>query len=188
MEEQRRNAIRSAFYVDQLILSQGPQMTATEVIQRTEEKMRLLGPVLGRLQAEMLQPLIERCYNVLVRNKKFAPAPEFLADSGVEIEYISPLAKAQRLGDVQSAMRLFEMLAPLSQVNPMVFDYVDMDGLAKYIIKVLGVPASTIKSDQQVAQEREARQQQQQQMAEQQQALETAEAAGKAAPALKALQ
>ena len=84
-------------------------------------------------------------------------------------------------------MRLFEMLAPLSQVNPTVFDYVDMDGLAKYIIRVLGVPASTIKSDQQVAQEREARQQQQQ-MAEQQEALQTAEAAGKAAPALKALQ
>ena len=188
MEEQRRNAIRSAFYVDQLILSQGPQMTATEVIQRTEEKMRLLGPVLGRFQAEMLQPLIERVYNVLSRERKFAAPPEFLANNDVEIEYISPLAKAQRLGDVQSAMRLFEMLAPLSQVNPAVFDYVDMDGLAKYVIRILGVPASTIKSDQQVAQEREARQQMQQQMAEQQEALQTAEAAGKAAPALKALQ
>ncbi len=93
MEEQRRNAIRSAFYVDQLILSQGPQMTATEVIQRTEEKMRLLGPVLGRLQAEMLQPLIERVYNVLSRERKFAAPPEFLANNDVEIEYISPLAK-----------------------------------------------------------------------------------------------
>ena len=43
MEEQRRQAIRAAFYVDQLILGTGPQMTATEVVQRTEEKMRLLG-------------------------------------------------------------------------------------------------------------------------------------------------
>jgi len=67
MEEQRRQAIRSAFYVDQLILAQGPQMTATEVVQRTEEKMRLLGPVLGRLQAEMLQPLIARAFNILAR-------------------------------------------------------------------------------------------------------------------------
>jgi len=187
MEEQRRNAIRSAFYVDQLILSQGPQMTATEVIQRTEEKMRLLGPVLGRLQAELLQPLIERCYNILIRRKSFAPPPEFLANMDVDIEYVSPLAKAQRMGDVQSAMRLFEMLAPLSQVNPQVFDFVDMDGLAKYVINILGVPASTVKSDQQVAQERQERQQQQQQMAEQQEAMATAEAAGKAAPAVKAL-
>ncbi|MGB1861859.1 MAG: portal protein, partial [Candidatus Actinomarina sp.] len=59
MEEQRRTAIRNVFYVDQLLLQQGPQMTATEVIQRNEEKMRLLGPVLGRLQSELLKPMID---------------------------------------------------------------------------------------------------------------------------------
>ena len=64
MEEQRRNAIREVFYVNQLQLQQGPQMTATEVVQRNEEKMRLLGPVLGRLQSELLKPLIDRCFNI----------------------------------------------------------------------------------------------------------------------------
>ena len=53
MEDQRRQAIRSAFYVDQLVMGAGPQMTATEVVARTEEKMRLLGPVLGKLQSEL---------------------------------------------------------------------------------------------------------------------------------------
>ena len=48
MEEQRRKAIRENFFVDQLMTVQGQNMTATEVMQRTEEKMRLLGPVLGR--------------------------------------------------------------------------------------------------------------------------------------------
>ena len=187
MEEQRRQAIRSAFYVDQLILGQGPQMTATEVIQRTEEKMRLLGPVLGRLQAEMLQPLIERVYAVLMRQELFEAPPEFLQASDVEIEYVSPLAKAQRFGDIQSAMRLFESLAPLSQINPQVFDYVDMDGLAKHIIRVLGVPASVVKSDQQVGQERQQRQDQEAQMAEQQQIANQAQAMGAAAPMIKAI-
>ena len=187
MEEQRRQAIRSAFYVDQLILGQGPQMTATEVIQRTEEKMRLLGPVLGRLQAEMLQPLIERVYAVLMRQELFEAPPEFLQASDVEIEYVSPLAKAQRFGDIQSAMRLFESLAPLSQINPQVFDYVDMDGLAKHIIRVLGVPASVVKSDQQVGQERQQRQDQEAQMAEQQQIANQAQAMGDAAPMIKAI-
>ena len=187
MEEQRRQAIRSAFYVDQLILGQGPQMTATEVIQRTEEKMRLLGPVLGRLQAEMLQPLIARVYAVLMRQELFEAPPEFLQSSDVEIEYVSPLAKAQRFGDIQSAMRLFESLAPLSQINPQVFDYVDMDGLAKHIIRVLGVPASVVKSDQQVGQERQQRQDQEAQMAEQQQIANQAQAMGDAAPMIKAI-
>ena len=188
MEEQRRTAIRAAFYVDQLTLGQGPQMTATEVIQRTEEKMRLLGPVLGRLQAELLQPLIERVYSILMKQELFATPPEFLQESDVEIEYVSPLAKAQRYGDIQSAMRLFESLAPLSQVNPGVFDYVDMDGLAKHIIRVLGVPATVIKSDEQVAQERAQRQDQEAQAAEQQQIANQAQAMGDAAPMIKAIQ
>ena len=66
MEEQRRNSIRNAFYVNQLMMQNGPQMTATEVIQRNEEKMRLLGPVLGRLQSELLKPLIDRTFSILL--------------------------------------------------------------------------------------------------------------------------
>jgi hypothetical protein len=79
MEEQRRTAIRNVFYVDQLLMQQGPQMTATEVIQRNEEKMRLLGPVLGRLQSELLKPMIDRCFNIyleensLLQHQNFYP-------------------------------------------------------------------------------------------------------------------
>ena len=79
------------------------------------------------------------------------------------------------------------MLAPLAQIDPAVFDHVDMDGLAKYIIRILGVPAETVLSDEQVAMARRQRAQQQQQAAEQQEAVETAEAMGKAAPMVKAV-
>lgn len=188
MEEQRRQSIQSAFYVDQLIMSQGPQMTATEVVQRTEEKMRLLGPVLGRLQAELLQPMIERVYSLMVRQKAFNPAPDFMADSDIEIEYVSPLAKAQRSGDIQSALRMLELFTPLSQIDPSAMDYIDIDGMSKYLLKVLAVPATTIRGSEQVEQIRQQRAAQQQQMMEQQQAIQTAEAAGAAAPALKAMQ
>lgn len=53
--------IREIFFVDQLQLNIGPQMTATEVMQRTEEKLRLMGPVVGRAENELLSPLIIRC-------------------------------------------------------------------------------------------------------------------------------
>ena len=75
MEEQRRKAIRENFFVDQLMTVQGQNMTATEVMQRTEEKMRLLGPVLGRLQSELLQPLITRSFNLLFKNNKLPLRP-----------------------------------------------------------------------------------------------------------------
>ena len=41
----------------------------TEVVQRTEEKMRLLGPLTGRLSQELLQPLINRVYSILARRR-----------------------------------------------------------------------------------------------------------------------
>jgi hypothetical protein len=139
MEEQRRQAIRSAFYVDQLILGQGPQMTATEVVQRTEEKMRLLGPVLGRLQAELLQPLIDRVYNLLARQQAFEPAPEFMEGINIDIEYVSPLAMAQRQGDIQAMTRLLELMMPLTQLDPSIMDYIDADGVSKHLIKTLAI-------------------------------------------------
>jgi len=185
--DQRRQAIRSAFYVDQLILGTGPQMTATEVVQRTEEKMRLLGPVLGRLQAELLQPLIGRCFAILSRQKKFAPAPPMLQDGNIDIEYVSPLAKAQRSGDIQGILQMIEFLMPLMQLDQGVADYLDMDGLAKHIIKVTGTPAAVVRGEGEVSGIRENRAAAMQQQQEMMMAQQMASAAGDAAPALRAV-
>ena len=185
--EQRRQAIRAAFYVDQLILGQGPQMTATEVIQRTEEKMRLLGPVLGRLQAELLQPLIGRCFEILSAQKAFAPAPAALRDGNIDIEYVSPLAKAQRSGDIQGILQMIEFLMPLMNLDQSVGDYLDTDGLAKHIIKVTGTPATVVRGDGEVANIREERSISMQAEAELMATQQMAEAAGNAAPAVRAV-
>ena len=185
--DQRRQAIRSAFYVDQLILGTGPQMTATEVVSRTEEKMRLLGPVMGRLQAELLQPLIGRCFAILSRQKKFAPAPPMLQDGNIDIEYVSPLAKAQRSGDIQGILQMIEFLMPLMQLDQGVADYLDMDGLAKHIIKVTGTPAAVVRGEGEVSGIRENRAAAMQQQQEMMMAQQMASAAGDAAPALRAV-
>ena len=186
MEEQRRNAIREVFYVNQLQLQQGPQMTATEVIQRNEEKMRLLGPVLGRLQSELLKPLIDRVFNILLRNNQLPPAPEFLSGQDIEIEYVSPLAKAQKSTELQSIMRAIEILGSLANVAP-VFDYVNFDNLVKHLAEIVGVPQKLLKSQSQVTAERQQAQQQQQEQMQMQQAQQVAKMAGDAAPMAKAL-
>lgn len=187
MEEQRRNAIRSAYYIDQLVMGTGPQMTATEVVSRTEEKMRLLGPAMFRVQVEMLQPMITRVYNILSRSQKFPVPPETLQTTDIEIEYVSPLAKAQRQVDVTSLTQMLELMGPIGQLNPAVFDFVDFDGVAKHLIKTLGIPATVIKSDDDVARTREEKAAQQQMMMEQQQLAQQAEAMGKAAPMVAAV-
>ena len=184
LEDQRREAIRQAYFVDQLLMSQDVRMTATEVMQRNEEKMRLLAPVLGRLQAEMLQPLITRCFNIMLRKGLLPTPPTALQGTTVDIEYVSPLARSQRTGDVQAILRSLEIITPLAQMMP-VMDYLDSDKLVKHITDVLGVPRKVLRSDQEVA---EIRQQQQEAAAQQQQLDQTsqmAEAGGRAAPFLK---
>jgi len=186
MEEQRRKQVRENFFVDQLITSQGQTMTATEVVQRNEEKMRILGPVLGRLQSELLQPLITRCFNILMRNKKFPEMPAMLGNTNIEIEYVSPLAKAQKTGELQALMRGFEIFGSLQNVAP-VFDYLDTDAVVTYIKDVLGFPAKILKTKSQVGAIRKQRQAEQQQQMQLQQMQQVAQAAGQAAPAAKVL-
>jgi hypothetical protein len=186
MEEQRRDSIRNAFYVNQLMMQNGPQMTATEVIQRNEEKMRLLGPVLGRLQSELLKPLIDRTFALLLRKNLFRPAPEFLSGQDIEIEYVSPLAKAQKSAELQSIMRGIEILGSLANVAP-VFDHVNMDKLVKHLMDVVGVPQKVLKTQNEVQAKREQDQQQQAQQQQMAQMQQVAESAGAAAPMAKAL-
>ncbi len=186
MEEQRRDSIRNAFYVNQLMMQNGPQMTATEVIQRNEEKMRLLGPVLGRLQSELLKPLIDRAFSLLIRKDLFGPIPEFLSGQDIEIEYVSPLAKAQKSAELQSIMRGIEIMGQLSNVAP-VFDHLNMDKLVKHLMDIVGVPQKVLKSSSELQDEREQAQQQQAQQQQMNQMQQVAESAGAAAPMAKAL-
>lgn len=79
-------------------------------------------------------------------------------------------------------------MGPLSQLAPEIMDYVDADGIAKHMIKILGVPATAVRSAQQVALIRDQKAQAAAEMQEQQELMQTAEAAGNAAPMLRAIQ
>ena len=167
-------------------MSQGPAMTATEVLQRNEEKMRLLGPVLGRLQSELLQPLISRSFALLLRNGLLPVAPEQLQGQDIDIEYVSPLAKAQKLTDLQSMLRGFEVMMQVAEIAP-VMDYLDSDKLVQYLVEVTGLPARVIRSDEEVAQMRRQQAQAAEQQAAMEQQMMQAEQANQVAPLVKAV-
>lgn len=165
MEEQRRGAIRSAFFVDQLLTGGGPNMTATEIIQRREEQLRVIGPALDRLKNEMLRPLIDRVFALMLRAEMLRDAPEILQGRDVDVEYISPLARAQKSSSLNSTMKALEILMPLAQTLP-VGDHIDPDGLVRHVTESLGVPKTTLKSEAEVQQARQARAEAEQQQAE----------------------
>jgi len=185
-ENQRREAIAKAFHIDQLLVQANRTMTATEVVQRNEEKMRILGPALARMQQELLQPMILRVFNIMLRNKQFLQAPEILANQEVDIEYVSPMALAQKGQELQSLMRGLELFGQIGQIAP-VQDYIDEEGLIKQIIRITGLPARMIKSDKEVQMIREQRAAQQQQQMQMMQAMQEAKVAKDAAPMVKEL-
>ena len=186
-ENQRRDAINKMFHIDQLVVTENRNMTATEVIQRQEEKMRILGPVLGRLQSELLSPLITRVFNILLRNGLFMQSPDILQQQELKIEFVSPMALAQRGQELQSLMRGLEIFGSLAQTMP-VMDYIDENGLVKNIIDILGLPAKVIKSDAEVEQIRTERAEQEAQQMEMQQQMAETQMAKNAAPMAKVVQ
>jgi len=144
----------------------------------------LLGPVLGRLQAELLQPLISRSFALLLRNGLLPAAPEQLQGQDIDIEYVSPLAKAQKMTDLQSMLRGFEVLLQMQQVAP-VMDYLDDDKLVQYLVETTGIPARVVRSRSEVEQLRRQRAEAQAAQAQAQQEASIADQAQKLAPALK---
>ena len=88
--EDVRSRIRNLFHVDKLKLPQeSPQRTAEEVRQIVEEQMRLMGPILGRQHFELLRPLINRLFGIMLRKGLVPPPPSQVAGKKLTVRYTS---------------------------------------------------------------------------------------------------
>ena len=121
---------------------------------------------------------------MLLRNGLLPAAPEQLQGQDIDIEYVSPLAKAQKMTDLQSMLRGFEVLLQMQQVAP-VMDYLDDDKLVQYLVETTGIPARVVRSRSEVDQLRRQRAEAQAAQAQAQQEAAIADQAQKLAPALK---
>lgn len=179
--QQKQQQINEAFFINLFqILVENPRMTATEVLERAQEKGMLLGPLAGRLQSEFLGPMIEREMDLLARSGRLPPPPDELmeAGGGYKIEYESPLARAQRAEEAVAIVRTFEMLTPLAATHPEVFDNFDLDENARTLAEVNGMAAKLMRDPKDVDAMREER-------ASQQEAMATAEVMPNLAKAAK---
>ena len=182
-ENQLRTAIRQAYYSDQLQLQEGPQMTATEVQVRYELMQRLLGPTLGRFQTEFLNPLIERVFGIMMRSDALMSRPEAMSGMSMDIEYVGPLARSQRMEEAIAVERLYQLAMQVVQIDPTVMDVIDHEQAIRMRATLLGVPKTVLRGEDEVAEIREQRaaaQQQAQEQAMAQQQADTALSQGKA--------
>jgi len=167
--EEGRKRVRQAFFVDQLNLQQGPQMTATEVNARLQEAARLMGPVIGRLQSEFLDPLIDRVFNIMQRRGLFLDAPDILAEKDLDIQFTSLVFQAQRASVINNTLEFGNALAPFAQADPSILDLINGDGLVRVLHNGIGAPEEILRDVAEVEGIRDARQQAQEEAIQQQQ-------------------
>jgi hypothetical protein len=153
--------INSAFYADLfLMLSQSPadgRMTATEVAERHEEKLLILGPVLERLHNELLSPLIELTFERMSQAGILPPPPPELEGVELDVEFISTLAQAQRAIATNGLDRFLIGLGGVAQMKPDVLDKFDADKWADVYSDALGVDPALILAGDKVALVRQQR-------------------------------
>lgn len=168
-----RERIKGAFYADLFLMLAGSDnrnMTATEVAERHEEKLLMLGPVLERLHNELLDPLIEQTFTRMLEAGVLPPAPPELQGMDLNVEFVSMLAQAQRAVGTNAVDRFVGNLGAVAQIKPDVLDKFDSDRWADAYADMLGIDPELIVPGQQVALVRKQRAAQQQQ-AEQQAAM-----------------
>jgi len=155
-----RERIRSAYYADLFLMMQGDTrsgITATEVAERHEEKLLMLGPVLERLHNELLSPLIDITFDMAAKANILPPIPPELEGVDLNVEFISVLAQAQRAVATQGVDRLMGTVANLATLKPDVLDKINFDQVVDDLGNAYGVNPKIIVPDDQVMALREQR-------------------------------
>jgi len=165
MMEYERQAINDAFMITLFqILVETPQMTATEVLERTREKGILLAPTMGRHQTESLAPMIERELDILADMQMLPDMPPELVEAQGEygIEYDSPLSRAMRAEEAAGFFRMIEQTSVVANVtqDPSIFDHYNFEAAIPEIADIQAVPAAWMATAEQIDAKRQGRQQQ----------------------------
>ena len=151
MMEQRRQTIRAAHLVDQLQSESRTGVTATEIMQRAEEKLRVLGPAIGRLQAELLSPVIKRSFAILERQQSLPPRPAALRDQSLEIQYVAPIVRRQKLSEASGLMQLIDIVGFAARLDPAAAQVIDAQATVRFMAEALALPPSLIRDQESVA-------------------------------------
>lgn len=161
--EDVRMRINASFYADLFLMISGADkanMTATEVAERHEEKMLMLGPVLERLQNELIDPLISITFSAMQEAGILPPPPEELQGMEVNVVLMSILAQAQRAIGINSLDRFVGSISSIAQIKPEVLDNLDADKWAEVYADALGVDPRIIANPEIVQAIRAQREQQ----------------------------
>jgi len=168
MMEDERLVINDTFLVSlfQILVETPDRMTATQVLERAQEKGQLLAPTVGQ-QHDYLGHVINREIDILARQKLIPPLPDELREAQGEytIQYDNPVTRSSRAGEVAGLFRMLESVLPVINItgDPAPLDHVDWDVATREIAEISSVPVRWLKTIDQVSEIRQGRAEQQQQ-------------------------
>jgi hypothetical protein len=179
MEQNLQNAIKSAFYIDKLMLpprTETGAMTAYEIQQRLEQMQVILGPPLSRLNTELLQPLVIRELGMLQRAGIIPPIPQEVVqqskeptksngtkDINYDVAFVNSLARSQQLSELRNITSYLEEVGQFAQIKPEALDILNTDAIVEKMARIRDIPEELTLPEEQVAATRQVRSQQAQQ-------------------------
>lgn len=176
MMEQKRQAIRSAFFVDPLINRENSIRTAAEVAKRANEEMVGIAPFLNRYETEYLTPVLDHILEHILNTDPLirVAVPQSLSGQIPTIEYTATLAKTQRAQELNNMLQFMQVIQTMAAADPSVMMHIDMNATFMQLVDLFSIPLNTIVPAAVVEQQKQA-----QAMAQQQaMALQTAQVVG----------
>lgn len=139
-----RNNIKRALYNDMLGDPNRTPASATEIAERMADLSRRIGSAFGRLQAELVTPILRRVIHILKKQGRIE-VPQ-INGREIKVVSISPLAQAQMQTDIASVDRFLELVMARfgPQMLPML---VKGDEVAKFLAKKFSVPEDLLMTD-----------------------------------------
>lgn len=172
--------IKTIFFNDLfLMISQLDTVrSATEIIERREEKMTMLGPVLQRIETEVLAPALDRVFGIMWRKGLIPEPPPAVVQLGgeLQVQYISMLYQAQQASGTIAIERLLATTGNAVAVWPEIKDKPNIDNIFDDYAKKLGISPANVRSEEEVNQLRQQRAQVEAQQAAAEQAGQLAQA------------
>lgn len=150
--------ILSHFYYDVFLMLNSQdysRMTATEVAERHQEKLMVLGPVLQRLNSELLDKIIEITFHIMLDNGLIPEPPQSIQGKELKVEYVSAIAQAQKAQGLSVLNQGIAFIGQLAVPFPEVIDVINPDKTALAGLKMIGFDADSIRSDSERAELRQ---------------------------------
>jgi hypothetical protein len=158
MQRDYRMQVEAAFFKNVFNLPiEGRQMTATEIVARKEEFIRVIGPVFGRLESDYIGHIAKRVFGIMERAGAFPPKPDILKGVKVNFRFQSPIQKARKQMEIANLSQSLQFIAPLAETQPEILDHIDGDEIMKDAPEWGGLPQKWMRAQDKIKQLRAGR-------------------------------